>query len=169
MSNIFFSNAFRFIGLVFLQILIFNNINLFGYLNPYPYIAFVFLFPFKKERSALLIFSFLIGLTIDFFTDSGGIHAASTLFIAYFRLYFVQLILRKSEFEYYTFQITSISVDKVLVYFFVLILIHHFLMFSLEFFDIQSFFEILKRTLLSTIFTFLVTTFGYYILVSKNR
>ncbi|HEX5742315.1 MAG TPA: rod shape-determining protein MreD [Flavobacteriaceae bacterium] len=169
MNNIFFSNTFRFIGLVFLQILIFNNINLFGYLNPYPYIAFVFLFPFKKERSVLLIFSFLIGLTIDFFTDSGGIHAASTLFIAYFRLYFVQLILRKSEFEYYTFQITSISVDKVLAYFFILILIHHFLIFSLEFFDIQSFFEILKRTLLSTIFTFLVTTFGYYILVSKNK
>lgn len=169
MSNIFFSNAFRFFGLVFLQILIFNNINLFGYLNPYPYIAFVFLFPFKKERGTLLILSFLIGLTIDFFTDSGGIHAASTLFIAYFRLYFVPLILRKSEFEYYTFQITSISVGKVLMYFFILILIHHFMMFSLEFFDIQSFFEILKRTLLSTIFTFLVTTFGYYILVSKNR
>jgi rod shape-determining protein MreD len=169
MNNIFFSNAFRFIGLVFLQILIFNNINLFGYLNPYPYIAFVFLFPFKKERSALLILSFLIGLSIDFFTDSGGIHAASTLFIAYFRLYFVQLILRKSEFEYYTFQLTSISVDKVLMYFFVLILIHHFMMFSLEFFDFQSFFEILKRTLLSTIFTFLVTTFGYFILVSKSK
>ncbi|MDP3354104.1 MAG: rod shape-determining protein MreD [Flavobacteriaceae bacterium] len=169
MSNIFFSHAFRFVGLVFLQILIFNNINLFGYLNPYPYIAFVFLFPFKKERSALLILSFLIGLTIDFFTDSGGIHAASTLFIAYFRLYFVRLILRKSEFEYYTFQITSISVDKVLMYFFVLILIHHFMMFSLEFFDIQSIFEILKRTLLSTIFTFLVTIFGYFILVSKSK
>ena len=169
MNNIFFNNAFRFIGLLFLQILIFNNINLFGYLNPYPYVAFVFLFPFKKERSALLILSFLIGLSLDFFTDSGGIHAASTLFIAYFRLYFVQLILRKSEFEYFTFQLNSVSIDKVLMYFFVLIFVHHFIMFSLEFFEIQSFFEILKRTLLSTIFTFLVTTFGHYILVSKKK
>lgn len=168
MNNIFFSNAFRFIGLVFLQILIFNNINLFGYLNPYPYLAFVFLFPYKKERSDLLILSFLLGLTLDFFTDSGGVHAASTLFIAYFRLYFVRLILRKSEFDYVTFQLNSIAVDKVLLYFFVLIFIHHFLMFGLEFFDINSFFEILKRTLLSTIFTFLVTTFGYYIFSKKK-
>ncbi|MDO9262197.1 MAG: rod shape-determining protein MreD, partial [Flavobacteriaceae bacterium] len=77
MNNIFFSNAFRFIGLVFLQILIFNNINLLGYINPYPYLAFVILFPYKKERSSLLFLSFLIGLTLDFFTDSGGVHAAS--------------------------------------------------------------------------------------------
>lgn len=169
MNNIFFSIAFRFAGLVFLQILIFNKINLFGYLNPYPYIAFVFLFPYQKERSAFLILSFLIGLSLDFFTDSGGVHAASTLFIAYFRLYFVQLILRKSETEYNAFQLYTVSVDKVLLYFFILILIHHFMMFSLEFFDIQSMYEILKRTFLSTIFTFLVTTFGYYILVSKNK
>lgn len=169
MTNIFFNNVFRFLGLVVLQILIFNHINLLGYLNPYPYIAFVFLFPYKKERSALLIFSFLIGLSIDFFTDSGGIHAFSSLFIAYFRLYFVKLILRKSEFEYFTFQLSSVSVDKVLLYFFVLIFIHHFWMFSLEFFDFNSIIEILKRTILSTIFTFLVTTFGYYILVSKRK
>lgn len=169
MNNIFFINTFRFIGLVFLQILIFNNINLLGYLNPYPYLAFVFLFPYKKERSALLILSFLLGLSLDFFTDSGGVHAFSTLFIAYFRLYFVQLILRKSEFEYFSFQLKTVSIDKVLLYFFVLIFIHHFLMFSLEFFDIQSFYEILKRTIFSAIFTFLVTTFGYYLLVNKKK
>lgn len=169
MNNIFFRNAFLFVGLVFLQILIFNNINLFGYVNPYPYLAFVLLFPYRKERSAILILSFLLGLTLDFFTDSGGVHAASTVFIAYFRLYFVRIILRKSEFEYGALQLNTISIDKILMYFFVLIFIHHFLMFSLEFFDINSFFEILKRTVLSTIFTFLVTTFGYYILVSKKN
>lgn len=169
MNNIFFINTFRFVGLLFLQILIFNNIHLFGYINPYPYLAFVLLFPYKKEQSGLLLLSFLMGLTLDFFTNSGGVHAFSTLFIAYFRMYFVKLILRKSEFDYGTFQLKSVAIDKVLLYFLTLIFIHHFWMFSLEFFDFNSFFEILKRTLLSTIFTLILITFGYYILVSKKK
>lgn len=169
MSKLIFNNAFRFVGLIFLQILIFNHINLFGYLNPYPYIAFIFLFPYRKERSAILILSFLMGLTLDFFTDSGGVHAASALLIAYFRMHFVQLILRKSEQEYYSFQLSSIAAEKVVAYFFVLTFIHHFTMFNLEFFDFTSILEILKRTLLSSVFTVLVITFGYYILASQKK
>lgn len=156
-------------GLLFFQILIFNNINLFGYLNPYPYVAYVMLFPYRKERSALLISSFLLGLSLDFFTDSGGVHAASLLFIAYFRLVFVRLILRKFESEYFSFQLKTISVDKLILFFFVLILIHHFLMFSLEFFDINSIWPIIKRTILSSIFTLLVVIFGYYLFVNKKK
>ena len=169
MNKIVFNNTFRFIGLLFLQILIFNNINLFGYLNPYPYIAFIFLFPYRKERSSLLILSFLMGLILDFFTDSGGVHAASALFIAFFRMHFVQLILRKSEQEYYSFQLNTISFKKVIAYFFALTFIHHFVMFNLEFFDFTSILEIIKRTLLSAIFTVLVVTFGYYTLVSQKK
>lgn len=169
MNNPFINNILLFIGLLFFQILIFNNINLFGYLNPYPYVAFVFLFPYRKERSALLISSFLLGLTLDFFSDSGGVHAASLLFTAYIRLNFVRLILRKFESEYSNFQLNTISNDKLVIFFFVLILIHHFIMFSLEYFDFYAFWLILKRTILSSIFTLLVVTFGYYLFVNKKK
>lgn len=169
MNNPFINNILLFIGLLFFQILIFNNINLFGYLNPYPYVAFVFLFPYRKERSALLILSFLLGLTLDFFSDSGGVHAASLLFTSYIRLKFVRLILRKFESEYFTFKLNTISNDKLIVFFFVLILIHHFTMFSLEYFDFYAFWTILKRAILSSIFTLLVVTFGYYLFVNKKK
>lgn len=169
MNNPIINNILLFIGLLFFQILIFNNINLFGYLNPFPYIAYIILFPYRKERSLLLISSFLLGLSLDFFADSGGVHAASLLFIAYFRLTFVRLILRKFESEYFSFQLNTISFDKLIFYFFILILIHHFLMFGLEYFDINAIWPIIKRTIFSSIFTLLIVTFGYYLFVNSKK
>ena len=85
MNNALILNIVRFIFLLAVQIVIFNNIDLFGYINPYPYILFILLYPVNSNRAGLLITSFLLGLTIDLFTNSGGIHAASCLILAYVR------------------------------------------------------------------------------------
>ena len=92
MSNLF-QNMVWFFILMLMQVLIFNNINLFGYTNPLIYIAFVFYYPLHKERSLFLFLSFLLGLSIDFFSNTGGINAAATLFIAYIRLPLLSFIL----------------------------------------------------------------------------
>ena len=86
MNKLILNNTFRFVVLVLLQVLVLNKVNLFGYLNPMVYIVWVFLFPVRKNKTTFLILSFLLGLTIDSFSDSGGIHAAATLFIAFYRL-----------------------------------------------------------------------------------
>jgi rod shape-determining protein MreD len=75
----------QFIMLVLAQVAIFNNINFLGYINPYIYIIFIFLFPIKDNRLMLLLVSFLLGMTIDTFLDSGGVHAASSVLLAYSR------------------------------------------------------------------------------------
>ena len=108
MSNLI-QNIIWFIVLIILQVLIFNNINLFGYINPLFYIIFIFYFPLKKEKTSLLLFSFFLGLSIDFFSDTGGINTAATLFIAYFRLPILSTILGKSDFDYLLFNIRSLS------------------------------------------------------------
>ena len=100
MNNLVLNNIIRFIGLLLFQVLVLNHVNLFGFINPFVYIIWVFLFPFKKNKFALLIFSFLLGLSIDFFSDSGGIHAAATLFIAYIRTPVLNAVLGKSDFDY---------------------------------------------------------------------
>ena len=88
---------YTFIGvfLAFLQVFVFNNILFFEYINPFLYIVFVFLFPVRELRFYFLLMAFLLGLFIDVFSDSGGIHAFSTLTIAYIRLFFIKLYFRK--------------------------------------------------------------------------
>ena len=85
MNSAMLFNIARFILLLVAQVVIFNNFNFLGYINPYPYILFIILYPVNGNRYGLLAASFFLGLTMDFFCNSGGVHAASCLMLAYFR------------------------------------------------------------------------------------
>ena len=74
-----------FVSLVLIQVLILNQIQLGGFINPYIYILFVILLPLSAPRYAVMLLGFVLGLTIDVFMNSLGIHAAATVFIAYLR------------------------------------------------------------------------------------
>lgn len=167
MSNLI-QNIIWFIVLIILQVLIFNNINLFGYINPLFYIIFIFYFPLKKEKTSLLLFSFFLGLSIDFFSDTGGINAAATLFIAYFRLPILLTILGKSDFDYLLFNIRSLSFAKSFWYILSLTFIHHLIVFTLDFFSLNEFGSILMKTISTTTFS-LSLIFLAIILFTKRR
>ena len=85
MNNAITINIARFIILILLQVLVLNNINFLGYINPYIYILFIILYPIKNNRLLFIFLSFLLGLTVDLFLDSGGVHAAACVTIAYIR------------------------------------------------------------------------------------
>lgn len=160
---------FLFIFLILIQVLILNNILLLGYINPYVYITFIFLYPIQKNRFYFLTFSFLIGLIIDAFSNSGGIHAAASLFIAYIRLYLFKKIFQKSETEYELFDLKEETFGKIFNYTVILTLIHHFILFSFANFSFSNIKHILINTFLSAIFTLLLFYLGNYIFSSKKQ
>ena len=144
-----------FIILVLLQALVLNNVNFMGYINPYLYIMFILLFPVRSNRTAIIFLGFLLGLSVDLFLDSGGIHAAATVAAAYARPLFL-----KSSFgmiyEHQSIKFGSTEFSKRLMYFSLFTLVHHFVLFSLEIFNISLIILILKKTLFSSIFTILL-------------
>lgn len=160
--------TFLFLSLLFLQVFVFNNILFLGYINPYLYIAFVIFYPLKKERYLFLFLSFLLGISIDFFSDSGGINAFSLLFIAYIRLFLVRVIFKKTEQDYLLFNLNQEPFGKVFNYVIILILIHHFILFSLANFSTQNFLSVLTNTLYSSIFTSVLFFIGTYIIRKKK-
>lgn len=161
--------AFLFLFLLFLQVFVLNNILFLGYINPYLYVAFVVFYPIKKERFPFLILSFLLGLSIDFFSDSGAINAFSLLFVAYVRLFFIRVILKKTELDYAFFDLRAEPFGKVFNYVLTLIVIHHFILFSLANFSINNFSEVLLNTLFSSIFTSVLFFLGTFIIRNKNK
>lgn len=167
MNNIV-QNSIWFVFLTIIQVLIFNNINLFGYINPMIYIIFIFYYPLKKEKAGLLFYSFFIGLAIDFFSDTGGINAAATLLVANFRLPILSAILRKSEFDYQLFNIRSIALGKALTYILVITFIHHLMVFWLDYFSLNQFGTVLSKTFLTTFFTVFLMILAI-ILFTKRR
>lgn len=154
--------------LVLIQVLIFNNINLFGYTNPLIYIVFVFYFPLKKEKGLFLIFSFLLGLFIDFFSNSGGIHAAATLFIAFIRLPLLTSILNKKDFDYHLFNIRGISFLKAFTFIAIQVLIHHFIVFSLDYFSFNDFGIIISKTLTTSLLSVVLILIGIILFTKKK-
>ena len=148
-------NIVRFILLVFLQVLLLNNINLAGYINPYVYLLFILLYPLDGDKGLLIFVSFLLGLSIDIFEDSGGVHAAACAFIAYIR----PVVLKYSfgvSYEYNSVKIKKADPMERLTYIASLVFMHHFVMFALEIFSFKHTVLLLKSTLFSGLFTTIV-------------
>ncbi|TYQ00438.1 rod shape-determining protein MreD [Tenacibaculum adriaticum] len=160
--------TFLFFFLLFLQVLILNNILLFGYVNPYLYIVFVFLFPFKKKRFSLLTLSFLLGLFVDFFSNSGGIHAFATLFIAFIRIYIFRMVFQKTDTDFDFFTLEQEPFGKIFNFTVILTVVHHFILFSLTNFSFHNFSNVITNTLLSSIFTLVLYFLGSFIFSRKQ-
>jgi rod shape-determining protein MreD len=168
MNNIALNIAIRFVGLLFLQVFILNYVNIFGYINPMVYIAWVFLYPVRKTRSLFLILSFLLGISIDFFSDSGGVNAFALTFIAYFRLPILMAVLRKSDLEYGQFNLKTLSVNKIILFISILTFIHHFIVFSLEYFSFSEILNIISSAVLTSFFTILISFLGITLFTKKK-
>lgn len=160
-------HIFNFILLLLAQVAICNHINFLGYINPYIYIIFIFLFPIRDDRLILLVVSFTLGMLVDLFSDSGGVHAAASVCLAYARP-----VLLKSSFgmlyEHQSIKFSSSDMGSLTTYITVGTLIHHFILFSLEIFNISNILLVLKKTLFSSIFTILLSIL-IIILFSRNR
>ena len=150
-----------FVGLVLLQIVVLNNINFLGYINPFLYIFFIFLYPLKKIDINLIFLSFFLGLSIDFFLNTGGINAAATLFIAFIRIPVLKLVIGKREIDYSTTSIDKLTFSKKYTFILVLTIIHHFMVFGLEYFKWSRFDIILLKTVLTTIFTMILLMISF--------
>jgi len=154
MSKELFINTLRFIVLVLLQVLILNKINLGGYLNPYVYVMFILLLPFNTPNWLLLLSSFAIGLSVDIFSGTIGMHAAASTFMAFLRPTISRIFNSKKEYDPGVEpRINDLGFSWFLSYTLVLVFAHHLVYFFLEVFRFGEFFTTLSRVILSTILT----------------
>ena len=167
MNSALFVNIFRFMLLLAVQIIIFNNMNFLGYISPFPYMLFIILYPVNSNKFALLLASFCLGIIMDMFSNSGGIHTAACLVLAYYRPYLFKFSFGLS-YEYQTVRLNDALTPERFSFIFLAVLIHHLILFLLEAFSIGFLFDTLIRTLLSTIFTIIICIIIIY-LIKPNR
>ncbi len=152
MNNSTTLNIVRFISLVLIQVIIFNKILLLGYINPYPYIIFILLFPIKNQPWIFFILSFLLGLTLDLFGNSGGSHAAACLLIAYLRPFILENCFGLN-YIHQNLKLNNAPFKQLTIYVVLMALIHHLTLFSLEVFQLKYINFVLSQTLFSGIFS----------------
>lgn len=168
MNSTLLVNILRFILLLALQIGIFNNMTVSGYIMPLPYILFIILYPVNSNRSALLISSFFLGLIMDLFSNSGGIHATACLLLAFYRPYLFKFAFGVS-YEYQTIKLNEALTPERFTFILLAVVIHHFSLFILEAFQVSFIWDILLRTLLSTVFTIISCIIIIYLIKPNKR
>ncbi len=168
MNNAITINIARFIILILLQVLVLNNINFLGYINPYIYILFIILYPIKNNRLLFIFLSFLLGLTVDLFLDSGGVHAAACVTIAYIRPVLLKFSFG-TIYDHQTIKFSTTEFGQRLTYFSIIVFIHHLILFSLEIFNSSKIILILKKTLFSSIFTIILCLLITILFSRKNK
>lgn len=152
MNSVLFKNIIRFILLILVQVFVLNNMNLGGYVNPYIYVLFILLLPVNMNKSILLILAFLTGLTIDYFGNTLGLHAAATVLLAFARPGVINMFFQNIEFVGDEEPgLNKIGLNGFLRYTFVLVLIHHSMLFILEVFSLNDFLFTIYRILLSSL------------------
>ena len=77
MSRTIFITILQFILISLAQILLLNNVQLFGYVQPLLYIWFLILLPNNTPKWLLMILGFSLGLTMDLFSTQLGFHTAT--------------------------------------------------------------------------------------------
>lgn len=154
------SNIVRTLGrLLFLslfQVLILNNIQLFGYLNPYLYVLFILTLHPSTSRINLLLWGVASGLIIDVFENSGGAHMSATLLIAFIRPYILNFTYPRAQEELNKVNMWTMGSSRFFTFISISVFIHHFWLFYIEAFSISEVLSILTRTFISVPITLLM-------------
>lgn len=156
--------------LVAAQVLIIDHINLGGYINPSLYLLFILLLPFQTSGWFLLISSFLLGLSIDTFSNSTGLHAAASVFVAFMRPIVIRGVGAPADYEGNLDPgIPDMGTRWFIAYAAVMILIHQFAISILESFYFSEAGLILLRMILSSAVTLLLIVLVEYLFMTKKK
>jgi len=142
--------------LVLAQVLALNNIQFLGFINPYIYILFILLLPVRLPRGILLLLAFGLGLTIDAFSNTMGMHAFATVLVAFFRNGVIKLFTSIEEGNNPTPSFYTFGVGAYVKYVVVMVLLHHSALFILESFSFNHLWIVTFKILLSSLVTILL-------------
>jgi len=166
-GNYFLTNLMRFCLLLSLQIAVFSRIDFFG-ITAFPYILFIILYPVNANRYSFLFASFLLGITMDMFLDSGGVHTTSCLIIAFFRDYIFKISFGLI-FQYQVIKIKNLPLREQFISVGLITVMHHIILFVSETFTIDLLVENALRIVCCIVLTLIFNLLIINLFKSSER
>lgn len=166
MNASLFTQGLSFLLYWLAQVILFRNVALFDTAFCFIYVGFILLLPLEISLTALLFVSFGMGIAVDVFYDTAGVHAAATVFLGYIRPFLLQLIRPSSGYD----GVEKPSVSKLSLSWFLLytgsgLLFHHIILFALQDYDFSLWFYHIPAILASTttgMFVLTIIQFLFY-------
>lgn len=155
--------------LILIQVLVLNQLQFSGFINPYMYILFILILPVGLNRAAVLLLSFVLGLSIDLFSNTPGMHAAACVWMAFFRPTILELLSTREAYQEQSWPtLSAFGTLWYLRYTVFMILIHHVFLFLVEQFDHMHFWAVLLRIVLSSVATLVFIFLAQFFLPTQT-
>ena len=169
MNKVILANLIRFLGLLLLQVLILDEIELHGFVNPYIYPLFILLLPLSVPHWLQLILGFAFGLLIDFYANTLGFHAAATVWLAFIRPYILRFNEPRGGYEPEHYPVLGIMGFRwTILYVSMAILLHHIVLFFIEISSFSDFQSTFFKIFLSTGVSIMMIMLYQFVVVPKR-
>lgn len=143
----------RYILVMILQVLLFDQLQLLGVCHPYIYVLCLLMMPITLSHSADMIIGAIAGLLMDIFCNSMGVHTAACIFIMFIRPYLIGAIVNDKDRLNEQISLRSLGMEALLRYVVILVVIHHLIVFMLAAWNWAHIGFVLVETLVSSLVT----------------
>lgn len=140
---------------VILQTLLFNHLPLFGGVVLVYLIALIKM-PVEINRNVQILVGFIIGLIIDIFCNTIGLHALTAVTIMWIRMPILHLYVNADDVKTGTPSASLIGMQPYIRYALTMLALHCFLLYFIESFTLFNFVFTLLKTFMSIVMTFFV-------------
>ncbi len=148
------------IVLIFLQIIVMNNIRIFGYLLPVLYLYPLFVLPYQTPRWLTTLLASLIGLCMDMAMNTPGLNMSACTLVGFVRQPILFQLTEEEILEGLSVPLSPsvyvVKVGRYILYFVLMVTTHVSALFLLEAFSVQLFRMTLPYILGSSIITLLL-------------
>lgn len=170
MNNNWLKYVLIFILIVLAQGLVVNNIQVSVYLNPMIYPIMILMLPFNLNTIVTMSVALLLGLSVDAFSDTFGLHASAAVMIGYLRPSLMKYIQPKEGYDNALLPtVHDMGIIWFLLYASLLLFVHHLWFFSIEVLRFDLIWLILGKTFLSTIFSLALIVIFQYIFYKPSK
>ncbi len=156
------------LGLV--QILFLKNLALFGVAFCFLYLLAILSLPINLATVPILLISFGIGITIDVFYDTLGLHAASATFLGFLRSIWLKALRPNGGYDDANYPtLPQMGFGWFISYSLPLVLAFSLLFFSLDQWGSGGLFRLFNKSLFSSIFTVILAIIVQLLFFKRRR
>ena len=143
----------RYVLVMLLQVLLFDQLQLWGACHPYIYVLCLLMMPITLSHSASMLIGALAGLIMDVFSNTLGVHMAACILLMFIRPYLIGMIVNDKDRLNEQISLRAIGMEALIKYVVILVVIHHLTVFSLAAWSWQHIGFVLLETLISGLIT----------------
>lgn len=157
-----------FILCMLLQLMVLDNIYLFGYLNPNVLMVFFLALPLGINRFLYLIIGFAIGLLVDVLYGTGGVYTSAYLVLGFIRQNLLDLVITKKGSELSQMRLAYVEMGKLIVFYTLSFFLFFMVLFFVEDFTLHNFGKTIVRATISTAFNVVLFVIIEFLISSKK-